>query len=152
MTTKSTQISLAVLEMTATKVETFGKTERRTELLHEREELGMCADKAGNCTVLNEIKIANVFGKYTSLLTGIHITFPCDPENFEEDSLRFHARTTKAIQGFQNRTLEAVGKDKVWHGTTPPATGKKSSGLKIGAKKSVIGKPAARKRIPRKKR
>jgi hypothetical protein len=140
--------------MTATKVEQFGKTERRTQLLHEREVIGM-ADGDGKCRVNNEIKIANVFGQFTSLLTGISIEFPCDPENFEEEALQYHARTTKAIQGFQNRTLEAVGKDKVWHGKTPPKpSGKKASVRKPGKKEAAATKksaPAARKRVPRKR-
>lgn len=153
MTTKSTRTSSAVLEMTATKVEKFGKSERRTELLRERKELGMCADKAGHCTLLNEIKIANVFGQFTSLLTGIHLTFPCDPENFEDEALQFHARTTKAIQQFQNRTLDAVGKDKVWHGATPPkSVGVRGKSDGKAAKKKSSGKGvAARKRVPRKR-
>ena len=146
MTTKSTRTSSAVLEMTATKVENFGKTQRRTVLLREREEIGMSADEKGKCRVFNEIKIANCFGDYTSLLTGISIEFPCDPENFEEEALRFHAKTTRAIQGFQNRTLEAVGKDKVWHGKTPPTASDKKA-VSVGAK----GAPAARKCVPRKK-
>ncbi len=129
MSTRSTRTSPAVLEMTATKVQTYGKTEKRTELLHEREELGMCAESTGKCRVFNEIKIANVFGQYTSLLTGISVEFPCDPEAFEEEALKYHARVTKAIQGFQNRTLAAVGKDKVWHGGSPPPTGK-NAGIK----------------------
>lgn len=134
--------------MTATKVETFGKSEKRTELLHEREELGMCADKLGRCRVFNEIKIANVFGQYTSLLTGISVDFPCDPKTFEEEALKYHARITSAIQGFQNRTLEAVGKDKMWHGAKPPAAGEK-----VSVRGPISGKPpvAAKKRRPRKK-
>jgi hypothetical protein len=140
--------------MTATKVETFGKAERRTQLLHEREVIGM-ADGDGKCRVVNEIKIANCFGQFTSLLTGITIEFPCDPENFEEEALQYHARTTKAIQGFQNRTLEAVGKDKVWHGKTPPKPSGKTASVRKPAKKKAAAKksggkaPAARKRVPR---
>jgi hypothetical protein len=143
--------------MTATKVQTHGKSEKRTVLLHEREEIGMVENAEGHCTVFNEIKIANVFGQYTSLLTGISVTFPCNPDVFEEEALQFHGRTTKAIMDFQNRTLEAVGKEKMWHGKIPaPAKG---SGKKVGVKTSS-GKggaakkkaaPAARKRVPRKK-
>lgn len=151
MTTRSIQTSPAVLEMTATKVVTHGRSEKRTVLLHEREELGMVENAKGHCTVFNEIKIANVFGQYTSLLTGISVTFPCDPEVFEEEALQYHARITKSIQNFQNRTLEAVGQDKIWHGKTPPSG--ETASLKRTTKKPAGKKkaPAARKRVPKKR-
>jgi hypothetical protein len=137
--------------MTATKVETFGKTERRTELLHEREEIGMCQDANGHCTVFNEIKIANVFGQYTSLLTGISVTFPCDPNNFEEEAKGYHSRITRTIQSFQNRTLEAVGKEKVWHGKGGAVPAGETKSVKKAVKKKKSGsKAVARKRVPRK--
>jgi len=167
MTTKSIRTSPAVLEMTATKVEKFGKTERHTLILHEREELGMCADSAGKCTVSNHIKIANCFGQYTSLQTGISLEFPCDPETFEDESARYHARVSRAIMTFQNKTLEAVGQDKMWHGTQPTVTsdtpkstkpGKKSAGrrpaVRVGSapkRESSDSKPVAVKRVPRKR-
>jgi len=151
--------------MTATKVETFGKTERHTIILREREELGMCADSAGKCTVFNNIKIANCFGQYTSLQTGISLEFPCDPETFEEESDRYHARISKAIMTFQNKTLEAVGQDKMWHGTPPASTStivkkahKKSAGRRPAVRlsptpkrESSDSKPVAIKRVPRKR-
>lgn len=115
----------------------------------------MCADNVGSCRVFNEIKVANVFGQYTSLLTGISVDFPCDPENFEEEALRYHARITNAIQNFQNRTLEAVhvskDKGKLWHDPKSPTPGGKTVGVRKSPAKKSAGAPAAKKRVPRKR-
>jgi hypothetical protein len=108
----------------------------------------MCEDSDGKCTVHNEIKVANVFGQFTSLLTGISLTFPCDPENFEREALGYQDRVVETIQAFQNRILERVGVKKVWHGDEPPEMPSSGSGKKKAGKKKA---PAARKRTPRKR-
>ena len=124
--------------MYARKVVKRGKKSVETDLAQVREELGMAEEKSGVCTVSNEIKIANVFGPYTSLMTGINLTFPTDVENFEREAARYHDRITAAIMSFQNSVLERVGVEKVWHGQKPPTT--------------PDAKPAAKKRVPRKSR
>lgn len=113
---------------------------REETLLDQTEVIGMTAgtERAG---IWNEIKLANVFGRFTSLNTGIELMVPIDLNRFEESLVPYQERIIQAIQKLQNHILEAAGAPKVWKtdgtaaappkseapapDTTPPPTVKK---------------------------
>lgn len=153
MIAKSTRLFPAILTLKADKVVQRGRKRVATTLLMEREEIGMHEEQEGSCTVANSIKVANVFGQYTSLETHISVSFPCDTDNFESEAIRFQDRITAAIQAFQNRVLERVGVDKIWHGNEPPVLPSEKSTQGKNPRKKVAKKKAssAKKRTPRKR-
>lgn len=101
---------------------------KRTSVIAEFSgDLGEIVDAGAEVTFGNAVKIANVFGEYTSLQTSIFIKMPVADAKVQDVVLRnlhsvlepFNAKILHSIQTFQNQILEKVGADKIWGGKKP---------------------------------